>query len=65
MIPENNSKPVFILNKGVPGVTVIPSSTSNSSITPLTGEGMGMDVYEISKSLLKKKQRKDDYPNIS
>jgi len=33
----------------LPGWTVDPSSTSNSSITPATGEWIGTEVYQQQK----------------
>jgi len=36
---------ILILKSGCPAFTVDPSSTKNSSIIPLPGDGTGMDVY--------------------
>ena len=39
----------FSLNNGVPCSTVEPSSTNNSSIIPLLGEGTAKDVCKKKK----------------
>lgn len=42
----HSPSPVSMTARGVPGVTVVPSSTNNSLIVPLTGETTGSAVYE-------------------
>ena len=37
---------IRILNSSWPATTLLPSSTSNSSMTPAPGDGTGIDVYK-------------------
>lgn len=47
----SDTSPASILQTCIPGVTVEPSSTSSSLITPEQGEFTGMEVCNTSKNM--------------
>ena len=42
--------PTLILTNFIPGLTVLPSSTRSSSMTPAHGDGTGTEVLSVSTS---------------
>jgi len=52
---KTNNQPPSVsrsLNNSWPATTLLPSSTSNSSMTPAPGDGTGIDVYNSVISII-------------
>ena len=56
---------VLILQSWAPAVTFSPSGTNSSSITPDTGEGTGMAVWDRGREDEERRERKREREQVS